>query len=445
MPPADFYMGNYMLDGCVAADMHTAYGYYRDAARQLLSFKDVQRPDGRVPGVTHPPKRWSINPERWLSTNPFDGNDYPQSPVWAYSVLQLVERANSKPAVSPQQNINPDVLLAELYPNLRPFYMFLAEKCAVAKDDPRVFLLHPHQDNRDSDPSKDKWKEDAIERQLGKVARKFLRRRPRTHENMPARLNYHNTVMDYLGALATNLDGYQANWEPARIHEISEYVDVWYNFLLYENYLAMAELAARLDLDEDAVMFYDLATDLGLAMDRHYDPQARSDEEGYIGAYYAIYNGQPQRVDTVGNLIAPLRRDLPADHLRSNHRLLRSAFEAPYMISCVAIDQMDDPHHEETNRHWRNGIWGVANAIYMRGQLVQQNRTDLPEDLKLASREIFEEVHEDNLEMVDNTGDYAEHYSHITGKGHRLHKAAGHAFGTPAHYPWEQAYVSFGY
>lgn len=442
MPPADYYMGNYMLDGCVAADMHTAYGYYRDAARQLLSFKDAQRPNGMVPGVIHPPKRWSVNPERWLSTNPFDGNDYPQSPVWAYSVLQLIEAADRKPAVSREQQINPDVLLAELYPSLRKFYMFFADQCQVSEKDRRVFEIHPHMDNRDSDPSKDEWKQDAIERQWGNLASKVIRRRPRTHENMPTWLNHHNTTMDYLGALATNLDGFQAKWEPARIHEKAEYIDVWYNFLLYENYLAMAELAARLDLDEDAVMFHDMALDLGEAMDKHYDPTARDG----IGAFYSVYNGNPQRIDTVGNLIAPLRRDLPVEQLRSNHRLIRSeAFNSPYMISCVALDQMDDPHHEEKNRHWRNGVWVVANQMNMRGQLVQLNRPELPDDLKADSQRLFDEIHQGNLAMVEVNGDYAEHHSHITGMGHRMDKAAGHAFGTPAHYPWEEAYVSFGY
>ncbi|HET7529048.1 MAG TPA: hypothetical protein VFJ84_02365 [Candidatus Saccharimonadales bacterium] len=436
-PPAEkFYHSNYIMDGCVAADLRTAYGYYRKSATQLLSFCDYQRADGFITGVKHPPKRFTINPERLLSTSPFEGNDYTQTPIIAYSVLKLHDRASSRPPVSPAQAIDPDKFLAQIYPVVQGYYDHLMEHRQVAEDDPRVFLLHPHEANRDSGPEYDEWKTEELQRQFGKLAASLLRRKPRRGEHMGSLFNKRNRAIDYAGALAINLAGYKAGWKPERVHENTEFIDVWFNYLLRENYLAMSELSSRVGREEDADRYRQTAGRLGEAMLRHYLPEAR----GGKGAFYSIYNGKPQLRDTIGNLTPLLDGSLPASQLHSLVTLINEGFSPDYPLPSVATDNRDvyDPHYEEYDRHWRGPKWPVADVIVMRGISRQLSRDGVL--LPAIRQELtgqLQGIHESNLAVVDITGDYAEHHNPVTGIGQRMHRTRGHVFGAAAHTPIE--------
>ncbi len=433
-PPSEkFYQSNYILDGCVAADLRSGFGYYRSAARQLSSFRQNQRENGMVPGVSHPPKIFTVNPERWLSTRPFEGNDYTQSPTWAHSVLVLYDAASTKPAVSPDQAIDRDKLLRGIYPSLGRHYDYLIEHRQVASDDPRVFLLHPHEANRDSGPEYDIWKQEEMERLLGAAAILF-ERKPRTGEHMPAKFNRANRRNDYFGALAINLAGYRAEWDPARIRERGEFVDVWFNCLLYESYDAMSKLADRIGRDGDKQRFAGLAADLEQAIiNKNYFAKARNGK----GAFYSTYNGLPTYKDTVGNLITTLLPNLPTQQLRSNLDLRREGFNPNFPLPSVATFDVDnyDPYYEEDDRHWRGPSWPVANRIDMRGLNIQIDREDIPEDLRNDCWWWFHRLHQSNLGMVEVTGDYAEHNNPVTGQGQRMHRTRGHTFGVAAHMP----------
>lgn len=436
-PPAEkFYHSNYIMDGCVAADLRTAFGYYRKSATQLLSFCDYQRADGFITGVKHPPKRFTINPERILSTNPFEGNDYTQTPIIAYSTLKLHDRANSKSPVSPDQSINPDKFLAQIYPVLRGYYDHIMDHRQIADDDPRVFLLHPHEANRDSGPEYDEWKTEELQRQFGKLAASLMKRKPRLGEHMGSLFNKRNRAIDYVGALAINVAGYKAGWKPERIHENSEFIDVWFNYLLRENYLAMSELSSRIGQEEDADRYKQTAVRLGKAMLKHYFPQAR----GGKGGFYSTYNGRPQFKDTIGNLTPLLDESLPLSYLLSISALINEGFSPNYPLPSVATDNKDvyDPHYEEYDRHWRGPKWPVADVIVMRGVSRQLGRNGVV--LPALRRELsgqLHRIHESNLAVVDITGDYAEHHNTVTGMGQRMHRTRGHVFGAAAHTPLE--------
>jgi len=431
-PPAEgFYLSNYILDGCVAADLLSDYGYFRSSAKQLSSFRRSQLPSGMVPGVSHPPQNFTWNPERWLSTLPFHGNDYTQSPVWAYSVLKLYEAASDRVPADKTEAIDPDLFTEDIYPRLSRYYGdYFIKHRQVASNDPRVFIIHPHEANRDSGPEYDEWKREELEKQLGKVA-VFFQRQPRTSEHMSWWFNKRNRFVDYAGALAINLAGYKAGWEPVRIHQTTEFVDVWFNCLLYENYAAMSELATRLGKDEDAAMFGSLSADLETAIKaKHYFAQAR----GGKGAFYSTYNGQPQYRDTIGNLASSLLRNLEERPLQSNVSLMDEAFNPPFPLPSVAMDDIAnwDPYYEEEDRHWRTPTWPVANRLVRRAMIHHSGRIDaISADLRLASREWADRLHLSNLGMVAVTGGYAEHHNPITGMGQRMHKTRGHVFGIP--------------
>jgi hypothetical protein len=436
IPPAEkFYHSNYVLDGCVAADLRTAFGYFKSAQKQLLSFAATQRPDGMVPGVSHPPTNWTWNPERWLSTTPFEGNDYTQTPAWAHSVLVLHDAAAKQPPVNPEQAIDSDKFLHQIYPHLARYYDYFINNRQVASDDPRVFILHPHEANRDSGPEYEQWKQQEMQRQLGRLAM-FFEKSPRTGEHMPPRFNKANRRNDYFGALAINLAGYKAGWEPARIRETSgEFVDVWFNTYLYENYHSMAELAARLDKTDDQQRFSALALGLENSIKKnHYFADARDGK----GAFYSTYQGAPTKVNTIGNLVTLLLRNLESHQLQSNLDLMDEGFKPRFPLPSVATFETAyyDPHYEEYDRHWQGPKWPVADVKVMRGLDIQLGRTDIiPEDLRLECLDWFYAIHESNLAVVEITGDYAEHNNPVTGMGQRLHRTRGHTFGVAAHMP----------
>ena len=434
IPPAEkFYHSNYILDGCVAADLRTAFGYYRSSEKQLNSFRKTQRPDGMVPGVSHPPKKFFVNPERWLSTRPFESNDYTQSASWAHSVLILHDAASSKPPVSREQSIDADKFLREVYPDLLRYYDYFINYRQIAPDDPRVFILHPHEANRDSGPEYDGWKRQEMEKLLGAAA-VYFERQPRTGEHMPAGFNRANRRNDYFGALAINLVGYKSGWDPARIRERGEFVDVWFNCLLHESYQAMSILAGRLHKDEDEGRFGGLALALEKnIISKHHFAASRNGK----GAFYSTYNGLAAYSDTVGNLASMLLPNLPPQQLRSNLILMREGFNPRFPLPSVAtFDTANyDPHYEEYDRHWRGPSWAVANRIVMRSLDIQMRRENIPQDLHIDCSEWFYRLHNSNLEMVELTGDYAEHNSPITGLGQRMRRTRGHTFGVAAHMP----------
>jgi hypothetical protein len=431
IPPTEkFYLSNYIMDGCVAADFRTDFGYFASSQKQLNSFKRTQRGDGMVLGVSHPAHiKSSFNPERLLSTAPLVGNDYTQTPVWANSVLKLYDAAYNGPAATSEQSINPDVFLRQIYPALRRYYLYFVEQRQVASGDPRVFLLHPNEANRDSAPEYDPWKQAELERQLGELAILAPRHMPRTGEYMPWWFNQINRANDYLGTIAINLAGFKKGWEPARIHEDTEFIDVWFNCLLYENYHAMSEIATRLGDDEDADMFHDLALRLSHAIkDKHYFPDARDGD----GAFYPIYNDKPVFKDTIGNLVTYLIKDLEERHLKSNHTLVRKAFNTPYMLPSVATDDIADfdPHYQEVHRHWHAPVWPVANNILKRGQKIHLARgEEISEYLHDGSRRLIRDIDRSNFGLLELNRDSAEHNDPITGRGQRLHKTKGHVFG----------------
>jgi hypothetical protein len=435
IPPSEtFYLSNYILDGCVAADLRSAYGYYRSAAKQLCSFRKTQRPDGMVPGVSHPPKAFTINPERWLSTAPLEANDYTQTPAWAHSVLVMHNAASRRPAVSPEHGVDPDSFLSKIYPDLLRYYEYFINNRQVAPTDPRVFLLHPHEANRDSGPEYDGWKQMELARQLGRVAT-FFERRPRTSLHMSRKFNKTNRRNDYFGALAINLAGYKAGWQPEKVRESSgEFIDVWFNCHLYENYHAVAQLAGRLGKSDDQDRFTELAASLRQAIiDKHYFNKARDGK----GAFYSTYQGLPVYSDTIGNLATMLLRDLPPPQLRSNLILMHDGFNPNFPLPSVATFDTDnyDPYYEEFDRHWRGPKWPMADGVVMRGLDIQIGRDDIPPDLQNACWEWFHIIHNSNLAAVEITGDYAEHNNPITGHGQRMHRTRGHTFGVAAHLP----------
>lgn len=432
-PPSEkFYHSNYVFDGCLAANLRSSHGYFRSAARQLLSFKATQRPNGMVPGVSHPPKAFFINPERWLSTAPFEGNDYTQTPDWARSVLYLYDHATSVPAASPSQSIKPDEFVRQIYPFLGQYYGYFINFRQIAADDPRAFLLHPNESNRDSGPENDEWKQAELERQLRKPAARLLQRKPRQGERMPTWFNYYNRTVDYLGAIAINIAGFKAGWDPARIRETTgEFVDVWFNSHLCENYSAMSQLATLIGAEEDACFYSELVQKLELAMDTHYDEAAH----GGMGSFYSTYNGRFQRKDTIGNLASLLLPNAPVHHIESNLDIMDEFFDTPFVLPCISTADKDnwDPNYEEPNLHWHNGtVWGVANVVARRGLLKVIKRPEaLAEDLRDRARTWEHRILDSSVKMVEVTGDYAEHQHPYTGLGQRMHKTRGHVFGIP--------------
>jgi hypothetical protein len=427
-PPTErFYLGNYILDSCVTADLLSSYGYFRRAAKQLNSFRSTQRENGMVPGTSFPPQSFTINPERLMSSRPFESVDYSQSPVWAYSVHKLYKLAQKNPAIELEQQINPDLFLEDIYPSLRRYYDYFIDHRQISAYDPRVFLVHPHEGNRDSSPEYDQWKLDA---------RKFLPRIPRTSEHMPLLVNKYNRIADYLGSLAINYMARKYDHDPARIREEFEFVDTWYNVLLQENYGCMSELAGYLGRVDEAEQFATLADRLEKSiLSNHYFPDARAGQ----GAFYSIYNGQPTGKSTNGTLTAFLLPNLTAGQLESKLKLLKSAFNTPYPLPSVATDDTEnyDPHYEEEDRHWRTPKWVVADHIIMRGLAGQLSRNgQIPERLKSGCQEWFHKIHQSNLAVVEDVEqDYFEHNSPVDGRGQRKHRTRGHIFGAAAHIP----------
>ena len=252
---------------------------------------------------------------------------------------------------------------------------------------------------------------------------------------MPLHFNHLNRIRDYAGALAINLAGYKAGWEPARIHQTTEFIDVWFNCFLYENYHAMAELSFRAGYDEEAVMFGELALDLEQRIIKeHYFKNARDGQ----GAFYSTYNGAPMYRDTIGNLMTFFLKKLPPNQLQSNLELVRTGFNTPYILPSVATDDIAnyDPRYEEEDRHWRGPAWIVANRMVMDGLDNQMDRGEyIPEALRNQCWELFHDIHSSNLAMVELTGDYAEHNNPINGQGQRMDRTRGHVFGVAAHMP----------
>jgi len=443
-PTAKFHSSNYLFDGCQISNICTDYGEYKKAAKQLNTFRYQQLENGMVRGVKHPPKKlkntninFSINPEIWLSTEPFEGYDYSQTPDWANSVLRLYRAANDKPATSPQQEINPDVFLSDIYPDLHRYYQYFINTREIASDDPRVFNIHAHEDNRDSAPEHDPWKQTEIERQLGKLAI-YLERKPRQSEHMPFLFNQKNRLKDYIGATALNIAGYKANWDPARIREKNEYIDVWYNCFLQRNYLAMSELSELVGEYENAANYNSKALLLEQKiLEKHYFKDAR----GGDGAFYSIYGNNPVAKDTAGNLMPYLLENILPKQLNSLNVLVSKGFNTPFMVPSVATDNTTDydPHHEEEDRPWRGPVWGPINIALMEGldKQLMRGLDDVPESIHSRCRDIFFAIHESNLDMVDITGDYAEYNNPITGQGQRMHRTKGHLFGALMHKPTE--------
>jgi len=429
IPPTDkFYLGLYPLDACVAAKALAIHGYHRRAAKQLNALRLVQRPNGLVPGMSCPPQKWTWNPERWMSSRPFESVDYGQSPVWAYHVEQLYEQAHENPPVTPDQGINPDLFLEDIFPSLLRYSRYPVRYRQVSETDPRVFLMHSNEANRDSSPEYDQWKLDA---------RKFLPRIPRTGERMPKWLNKYNRAVDYLGTLALNYVSMRCGHDPARIREKFEFVDVWYNCLLHENYASMSRLLGYLGRDEEAAEFAERADSLEASiLKNHYFPEARNG----MGAFYSTYNGQPVKKSTNGTLLSLLLPNQKEYHLKSNIDLMDAAFDPPFPLPSVAMDDIEnwDPHYEEEDRHWRTPKWIVADDIARRGLASQIKRVKkISEDLRIRARHWFDKIGASNEAVIEQG--YAEHHNPVDGRGQRLHKTDGHVFAIPAHFSYELA------
>jgi hypothetical protein len=407
-PPAPpHYKGKYAWDESkhviIQAREHT-HESLQAAKRGYRSIFQGQLQNGIIPNGQNTRRR--IEPERWVSNPGQDHSNYTQPPIEAFALAELYGGLQKEEGIaSVEAAENAKELLREMYEPTKLYYEYFDKFRRVAPDDRRMFIVHPHETGRDSDPTYRYLKRWMLERD---------------GVNTPFLTDKANIGLDYLQSLLISRRLAQAGDDMEKARQVCGAVDLMMNCLLVDNLRIMSDLAAELGKDADEEYFNQYADGVEAKLiEKNWFAEARDGE----GMFYSTdINDQPLIETTVNNLFPTLLTNLSENQLQSELSLLDESFDTPHPLPSVGTTSRNfDPHYQQKGRIWMGPSWiDMDLLIGERGLLMQLHRPDLSHrtDLLQGCYGWAGRLKESAENLVLNSGLW-EFYDPYTGQGYR--------------------------
>jgi len=423
-PPAPgHYWGLYLWDEGFHAIIDARHGsaHSLEAAKTgLRTLVRGQHEDGSIPNFQDLGPRRRFEPERIFGYESREHSNYTQPPVLALAVAETQQAIRGQSGVDPEQaEAAADEFLTEMYPSLKRFYEYFDAHRRNGINDRRIFIIHPHETGRDSDPTYD-----------------YLKpyRWPRNGVATTHAVDKANAGLDYFQSIRFGSKLRKANGDVAKARELFGAVDVMMNCILADNLNEMAGMAQQLGRAEDEAYFSKYATEVeGKVLSEMWFGQARTGE----GIFYANKpDGEPIQEVSISNLFPLVLENLPEDQLESLLGMMDTSFNTPFPLPSVATTSPKyDPHNRESERLWRGSVWQNTNwYLVERGLRKQQSRTDLIHRTDLIERclEWDKQITNRSRKMVAVKGIW-EFYNPITGRGQRRRRVQNFAWSNLAY------------
>jgi hypothetical protein len=409
-PPAPgHYWGLYLWDEAFHAIIDARHGTTESLTAASAGIRTLiagQREDGFIPNFQNLGPRRRIDPESLFGYESAEHSNYIQPPVLALAVAEVTKALYRHNDMDKSEDESPaSDLLSDFYPSLKLFYEYFDKYRSSSPDDRRIFIIHPHETGRDSDPTFDYLKPYRLNRR---------------GLDTPLIIDKANIVLDYLQIVEYGIRLRRVNGDMQKARELCGTLDVMMNCILVDNLDVMATLAKKLGKTEDAEYFSKYAREVE---DKILTKMWFSAERAGHGAFYAIKgDGEPIKEISISNIFPLLLPNLSEDQLESVLDLMDASFDTPFPLPSVATDSPNyDPHNRESDRLWRTGVWGNANwYINERGLRKQRLREELAhrQDLLQRCDRWSDRVTGSSLSLLAMNGPM-EFYNPVTGEGQR--------------------------
>ena len=365
-PPAPgHYWGLYLWDQALHSIIDARHGSQQSleaAPAGILTMMRGQHEDGFIPNHQELGPRRKIEPERWLGYEEDEHSNYLQPPILALAVSETFFAL-----IAGGQADKAEDFLRQTYPGLKHFYEYIDKHRRLSDDDRRMFITHPHESGRDSDPTFDYIK-------------------PHRRQQQGPIVSKTNMVLDYFDIIHFSNKLRRAGGDLEAARELFGAVDVMMNCMLVDNLSEMASLARGLNLADDEFYFSQYALEVEEKVLTDMWVYSKHGEEG--GFFAQDNQGTPINEVSVSNLFPLVLDGLKEYQLEKTLNLMDRSFNTTYPLPSVATDSPSyDPHYREPERLWRGPVWQNINwYIVERGLKKQRWQAELIERPDLSER-----------------------------------------------------------
>ena len=429
-PDPGHYLELYYWDEVFATIIDAEYGTEASlgaAERGIKSLFKGQYESGFIPNIQDMKisRLTELKPEQMLGFDSKDHSNYTQPPIVALGISKIYKARKNQEGVSKElRDHQAKEFLSSVYEPMKRAYEFLDLNRRVAPDDRRVFIIHPHETGRDSDPTYRGLKRVMI---------------PRKGEHTPKIIDRTNTFLDYGQILLFGNKLKRANGDMAKIRELFGAVDLMFNCMLADNLHVAAELALELagtgddeasrQYRQDASWFRQYAIDVeGKLQDKNWFPKARNGKGGF---YSTDKDGRPYNEVGINNLAPLMLPNLSEEQIRSLSHMLDNDFDVPYPLPSVGkFSKNFDPHNQQLDRLWEGSTWINLNWYYSeRGikRLIDNRAVQQDRLLKFRLQSWAIRLARKSKELYAMNG-AKEFYDSITGRAQRTYRVKNFAW-----------------
>lgn len=335
--------------------------------------------DGMVPHIIFhkPDDGYFPGPEIWGTNRPVPTTGITQPPVAGFAVARIHDRARDKALADRQARA--------MIPKIHAWHQWFY-RARDPKGSGLVALLHPWESGRDNSVD---W-DDAFTRVPTEGVIPFTRR-DTTHAN-PAHRPTDEQYKRYIWLVQKFRS---LNWDNSKLHDASPFqvVDPGFNAILIRSCRDLADLAARLGMDQIAQESRDMA-DRGIAA-----METLWNED--LGQYLCLdrITGKQIQSASIGGILAVFA-PIPQDRAAAIGRRIATLAE-----SCEYLVPSHDPTAPEFEglRYWRGPVWLIVNFMIANG-------LEAAGEMQMVNR-----IMADCLRLIEEGG-FAEYYDPITGE-----------------------------
>jgi hypothetical protein len=346
-----------------------------------------------------------------------DHSNYSQPPVIALGISKTYyARKNQEGVNKNTANEKAKTFLREVYGDMKQAYVYLdtARRFGADDSDRRVFIIHPHETGRDSDPTYKRLKPYLIPRQGVD-----------THRAIDAV----NSVLDYSQILWFSNKVHRAGDNMPEVRKLFGAVDVMFNAMLVDNLYVAADLALELSEHEDDQFARDAKWYKKYALDienklyeKNWFPNAR----GGKGSFFSTDNDGLPFVETGINNLAPLMLpNLREEHIKSLLDMMDVDFDLPYPLPSIGKYSPNfDPHNRQLDRLWEGSTWINTNWYYSeRGlkNLLQKPIVKQDELIKFRIEAWINRITKSSKDLIAMNGT-KEFYNPISSEAQRVYR-----------------------
>lgn len=298
-------------------------------------------------------------PKRWLELEDHDDpyRQYSQPPVLALGLAEVYRALKNQTGLEDQQpEVESHTFAVKIFDRATRSYKHLGTHRRASENDRRMFIIHPHETGRDSDPTYDYLKPFRL---------------PRHGIATPFYVDKANTLLDYGQILWFEKQLKKAKGDIETVRSLFGAHDLMMNCMLVDNLRIMTDLAAELGRDEDQQYFSLYAHDVEQqVLSKMWVPEARAGR----GAFYSTDKNDVPIIETTVNNLAPLLLpNLSENQLESLLDVMDESFNVNFPLPSVGTTSRSyDPHYRELERLWRGGTWINLNWYYAERGLREQ-------------------------------------------------------------------------